>query len=84
MCVSCGCGSPEDDHGDERNLTLRDLRAAAAAAQINLSQLGLNLQQGLAVRSGEADVLAAEVESLNQPLPSGIPPDKLESTPYPE
>ncbi len=32
MCVSCGCGQPNDDHGDSRNITLDDLNRAAEAA----------------------------------------------------
>lgn len=32
MCISCGCGKPNDDHGDSRNITLDDLNQAAAAA----------------------------------------------------
>lgn len=32
MCMSCGCGSPNDDHGDSRNLTLNDIDQAAMAA----------------------------------------------------
>jgi hypothetical protein len=29
MCVSCGCGRPADNHGDERAIVLADLQAAA-------------------------------------------------------
>ncbi len=32
MCLSCGCGDPNDDHGDLRNLTLNDIDQAAIAA----------------------------------------------------
>ncbi len=32
MCLSCGCGDPNDDHGDSRNLTLNDIDQAAVAA----------------------------------------------------
>ena len=32
MCMSCGCGHPNDDHGDSRNITLQDVDAAAQAA----------------------------------------------------
>ena len=32
MCISCGCGNPDDDHGDARNLTLNDIDQAAIAA----------------------------------------------------
>jgi hypothetical protein len=84
MCVSCGCGAVEDKHGDDRNITLSDLKDAAAAANINMSQLAMNLQSGLALRSTEKDALAADIESMNQPLPSGQFADKLETTPYTE
>ncbi len=32
MCISCGCGSPNDKHGDQRNITMNDLDQAAKAA----------------------------------------------------
>jgi len=31
MCLSCGCGEPDDNHGDRRHLTLEMLKEAAAA-----------------------------------------------------
>lgn len=31
MCYNCGCGLPEDDHGDERNITNRSFDQAAEA-----------------------------------------------------
>ena len=37
MCVSCGCGSPEDKHGDDRNITLSELQAAADAFERDAS-----------------------------------------------
>ena len=35
MCLSCGCGKPDDDHGDSRNITMSDLKRAAEAAGTN-------------------------------------------------
>ena len=32
MCLTCGCGKPNDDHGDSRNITMDDLNQAAQAA----------------------------------------------------
>ena len=29
MCMSCGCGKPNDNHGDVRNITLSNLEQAA-------------------------------------------------------
>lgn len=31
MCANCGCGVPEDRHGDDRNITWSDIQAAASA-----------------------------------------------------
>jgi hypothetical protein len=28
MCSHCGCGQPENQHGDSRNLTVSQLRSA--------------------------------------------------------
>lgn len=45
MCVSCGCGEPNADHGDARNITINDVRAAAEAAGISPSQVAKNIKQ---------------------------------------
>jgi hypothetical protein len=37
MCMSCGCGKPDDDHCDSRNITINDLKQAAAAAGLTLN-----------------------------------------------
>ncbi len=84
MCISCGCGVPDEKHGDDRNITLSELKEAAAAARIGMFQLAGNLQQGLTLHSAETDKLVENIESMNQPLPSGQFPGKLESTPYEE
>ena len=31
MCANCGCGIPEDKHGDDRNISWSQIEAAAAA-----------------------------------------------------
>jgi hypothetical protein len=45
MCVSCGCGEPNADHGDSRNITMRDVEAAASAAGVNPSQVADNIKK---------------------------------------
>lgn len=47
MCVSCGCGQVNDDHGDERNITMKDMRSAAQAADIDVQTAARNIQQSL-------------------------------------
>ena len=32
MCMKCGCGKPNDDHGNKANITYDQLSAAADAA----------------------------------------------------
>lgn len=44
MCASCGCNMFEDDHGDNRHITIQDLQAAAEAAGITVQEVVDNLQ----------------------------------------
>ena len=43
MCLDCGCGEPENDHGDHRHLTLADLQAAADASGVSLAVAAANI-----------------------------------------
>ena len=43
MCMSCGCGKPNDNHGDSRNITQHDLNDAAEAAGISTTQVVQNI-----------------------------------------
>lgn len=45
MCLTCGCGMPNDDHGDARHITMEDLKGAAEAADISVEEAAGNLQQ---------------------------------------
>lgn len=44
MCASCGCGVPNDDHGDKANITLNDIERAAKAAGVSASQAADNIK----------------------------------------
>ena len=46
MCVSCGCGEPNERHGDDRHITQDDLQQAAAAANISLDEVVRNISTG--------------------------------------
>lgn len=46
MCISCGCGSPNDDHGDSRNITLQDIDQAAVAAGTTRDRILQNITRG--------------------------------------
>jgi hypothetical protein len=52
MCVSCGCGQVNDDHGDQRNITMGDLRSAAQAAGTDVQTVARNIQQGMSQGGG--------------------------------
>ncbi len=43
MCMSCGCGRPNDNHGDPRHITQDDLDQAAQAANISREQAAQNI-----------------------------------------
>ena len=43
MCMSCGCGTPNDAHGDKRNITVDDMNNAAQAAGITPQQAAQNI-----------------------------------------
>ena len=47
MCLSCGCGEPHYNHGDERHITLEMLQAAAAAAEINADEAAHNILEAV-------------------------------------
>jgi hypothetical protein len=45
MCLTCGCGIPDDDHGDPRHITMQQLKDAAAAAEVDVDEAAKNLQE---------------------------------------
>ena len=47
MCLTCGCGLPNDDHGDPANITYDDFKKAAGAAEISTDEALKNLQETL-------------------------------------
>jgi hypothetical protein len=48
MCLSCGCGMPDEDHGDARHITMAVLRKAAEAAEINPQEAADNIKATVA------------------------------------
>lgn len=47
MCLDCGCGEPNAQHGDERHITMDDVKAAAKASDITLDEATKNITDGL-------------------------------------
>ena len=46
MCLSCGCGEPNERHGDDRHITQDDIDAAAEAAEISSAEVVANISAG--------------------------------------
>jgi hypothetical protein len=44
MCLTCGCGEPNADHGNPDHITLDDLKKAAEAAEVSLDEAASNFQ----------------------------------------
>jgi len=51
MCLSCGCGEPDADHGDPRHITMEALRKAAEAAEISPQEAADNIKATVAKAS---------------------------------
>ena len=55
MCLSCGCGEPDDNHGDSRHITTEMLEAAAEAAEITTEEAANNIVQALHPSPSQSD-----------------------------
>ena len=42
MCYNCGCGMPDDDHGDPRNITNKTFEEAGEANDMPGEQAKIN------------------------------------------
>jgi hypothetical protein len=47
MCLTCGCGEPNANHGDPAHITYDDFKKAADAAKISVDEAATNLQETL-------------------------------------
>ena len=45
MCLTCGCGQPNLDHGDSAHITYDDLKKAADAAEISVEEAVKNFNE---------------------------------------
>jgi hypothetical protein len=53
MCLSCGCGEPNERHGDDRHITQDDIDQAAEAANISPEEAARNIAAGAQKGSGQ-------------------------------
>lgn len=47
MCLDCGCGEPNERHGDDRHITMDDVKAAAKASEVSVDEAARNIAEGL-------------------------------------
>ena len=51
MCMSCGCGQPNESHGDARNITWERLEESARAANISPQDAARNISEAVEVEA---------------------------------
>jgi hypothetical protein len=51
MCVDCGCGHPDDRHGDDRHITMSDIRAAAEASEVSVQEVAARISKEAAAQA---------------------------------
>ena len=47
MCVSCGCGKPNDDHGNPDLITMSEIQKAAKAANQDIEDVAKNIAESV-------------------------------------
>jgi len=47
MCVSCGCGKPNEAHGNPNNITLDEIQKAAKAANESVEYVAKNIAESV-------------------------------------
>jgi hypothetical protein len=52
MCLDCGCGKPNDDHGDSRHITMNQVEDAAKASEISVDEAVKNINEGMQMAQG--------------------------------
>jgi len=62
MCLSCGCQAPDDDHGDQRNIVMKQVVDAAAAENATVEAIMKNVDDTV------ANVLNGKLKSRAYPV----------------
>ena len=47
MCVSCGCGKPNDSHENPNNINMNELQKAAKAANETVEDVAKNIAESV-------------------------------------
>jgi hypothetical protein len=53
MCLDCGCGSPNDTHGDPRHITMQQVEKAAEASGVSATQVAERIQTEVRKTGGQ-------------------------------
>jgi hypothetical protein len=53
MCLDCGCGKPNDTHGDERHITMQQLQDAAKASEVSPQEAAQNIMNAVKMDGGQ-------------------------------
>jgi len=56
MCLSCGCGEPQESHDDPDNITLRTIERAASAAGIEPADVVRNIERGMGPQTAGGEI----------------------------
>lgn len=67
MCLNCGCGKPDDQHGDAANITRDQLERAAKANDMDLRQSVENMQKAVSQLQGSSRETASAGMGSNRP-----------------
>ena len=54
MCLNCGCGKPDESHGNPANITAEDLRRAGRANGQSMETSARNILAGVEQLDGDA------------------------------
>jgi hypothetical protein len=58
MCLNCGCGEPDERHGNDANITLDDVRRAGEAngqsVEESLRNMGMAARQAVTGQEGQS------------------------------
>jgi hypothetical protein len=80
MCLNCGCGKPNEDHGNSANITADDLRRASEANDQSLRESAQHIVE--AVEQLEAS--RRDDQGLAQPAGPAGAGDAARGTPATE
>lgn len=59
MCYNCGCGKPDDDHGNPKNITNKTFDEAAKASEMKTADAKNNTKDLLETEAANASVMGA-------------------------